>query len=400
MIGRDNFMVNIIQNNFSTSTSQLDFREMLLKVMNNYLNSKREEFKNHPLGEFVRGAVKNIIATEAGLNSDRYLVAGSVGQGQWAEIPWISIYLRNLTVSATRGYYIVYLFTANMDGVYISLNQGWTYFREKYGTKLGRKKIKKTASLIRESLHTVSHRLQETEIYLKGKGELAIGYEHGHIYGRYYSFDSLPESKELLQDLHDLLIVYNEIEKLIGERTIEQFNDYLLLEDDGSFIESGEKEESYQESVQNTLVSQEEIDGEEVEEEKPRKRPEPVIDKSGRKRWPRNANTAAKALRLSKYKCAFNENHTTFISKATGKPYMELHHLVPMKYQDKFEYDLDRVAAILSLCPTCHRRIHHGTDQEKEEMLHVLFNKRRKQLESIGINVSFEELKKMYDINS
>ncbi|MDI5789132.1 DUF3578 domain-containing protein [Bacillus licheniformis] len=39
-------------------------------------------------------------------------------------------FLKNLTTSATRGYYIVYLFSADGSGVYVSLNQGWTYFKE------------------------------------------------------------------------------------------------------------------------------------------------------------------------------------------------------------------------------------------------------------------------------
>lgn len=92
------------------------------------------------MGNHVRNIIKNTIANEAELDENQFFIVGSVGQGQWAEIPWISIFIRDITSTAKRGYYIVYLFKADMSGVYISLNQGWTYFKNKYGTKWGREK--------------------------------------------------------------------------------------------------------------------------------------------------------------------------------------------------------------------------------------------------------------------
>ena len=36
------------------------------------------------------------------------LVEGSPGQGNWAAVPWISVFDPAITTSATRGYYVVY----------------------------------------------------------------------------------------------------------------------------------------------------------------------------------------------------------------------------------------------------------------------------------------------------
>jgi len=37
---------------------------------------------------------------------------------------------------------------------------------------------------------------------------------------------------------------------------------------------------------------------------------------------------------------------------------MEGHHLIPMEYQDRIPHQtLDAQANIISLCPTCHRRV-------------------------------------------
>ena len=41
------------------------------------------------------------------------LVEGSAGAGNWAAVPWISVFDPAITTSATRGYYLVYLFHVN-----------------------------------------------------------------------------------------------------------------------------------------------------------------------------------------------------------------------------------------------------------------------------------------------
>lgn len=386
--------------------SELGIRDGLKYLLDNYQEARYELLKNHEMGNHVRNVIKNLIAEEAELDENRFFIVGSVGQGQWAEIPWISIYIRDITTTATKGYYIVYLFKADMSGVYISLNQGWTYFKNKYGTKLGREKIKSTADIIRRELNTAPVNMTATEITLGGRGDLAQGYENGHIYGRLYNANNLPSSKELISDLKELLTSYKEIEYMMGKRSVDQFNDYLLLSDDGHYLEEEqEQEEDFQDSVQSALdkkvkeaerSSTEELETEDI----PSPKPDPVFDKVGKKRWPRDAQVAARALRLSKYKCAFDESHTSFTSKVNGKRYLEMHHLVPMKYQGGFDVNLDREAQLLALCPTCHRQIHHGTDEEKENMLRKLFYDRREKLEAIGIEIGFKELRKMYDIES
>lgn len=124
--------------------------------------------------------------------------------------------------------------------------------------------------------------------------------------------------------------------------------------------------------------------------------PEPVFDKAGRERWPRDAQVAAKALHLSGYKWAYDETHTSFTSKITG--YLEIHHLVPMKFQGSFNVSLDRTAQLLALCSTCHRQIHYGTDEGKAVMLRELFYKYVEKLEKIGIEIGYKDLQKMYGI--
>ncbi len=178
------------------------------RVLSTYQQAKNEEFKGHPLLDLICREIKDTLFKVVDLDPNIYHVAGSVGKGRWAEIPWISIFLKNLTTSATRGYYIVYLFSADGSGVYVSLNQGWTYFKEKYGTKIGRAKIQKTASIIREKLNTIPQNMNLSNIDLKGKGDLARGYELGHVCGCFYGVSNFPSSEDIINDLQALLVSY------------------------------------------------------------------------------------------------------------------------------------------------------------------------------------------------
>lgn len=48
-----------------------------------------------------------------------------------------------------------------------------------------------------------------------------------------------------------------------------------------------------------------------------------LIQEAGRSRWARSAKEAAEALLLSNYKCSYDGSHETFVSKTTGKPFIE-----------------------------------------------------------------------------
>lgn len=400
LLGRNDMKENVPFSTIAKSNvNELEINNSLLYILENYEAAKNENLRDNPMGEFVRHEIVKTITTETILNQKKYLVVGSVGQGQWATVPWVSCYDRSITRSATLGYYLVYLFKADMSGVYISLNQGWTYFKEKYGTKEGRNKIKKIANLVREQLNTVPIQLRNEEIDLATNNDLGKGYEQGHIYGRYYDLNDMPESEEIVTDFQSLLVAYQEIVNLINGRSVKQFNDYLLLVDDEEFLENVEsEEEKYQDTVNDLAV--EGFTNSSKDDEGPRSRKEPVVDKGGRERWPRSASEAVSALIESDYKCSINENHRTFTSKTTDKPFMELHHLVPMALQSHFINDLDRVVNIKSLCPNCHRAIHHGTDDMKAEMVGMLYRKSRDELESKGIEITLSHLKSAYGVEN
>jgi 5-methylcytosine-specific restriction enzyme A len=85
------------------------------------------------------------------------------------------------------------------------------------------------------------------------------------------------------------------------------------------------------------------------------------------------------------------------MSNSTGKMYVEAHHVIPMEYQDNYEFSLDVPENIVALCPNCHRKIHMAHASEIKNMLNKLFIMRETDLQSRGIAISLENLAKMHN---
>lgn len=104
----------------------------------------------------------------------------------------------------------------------------------------------------------------------------------------------------------------------------------------------------------------------------------------------RNEQVAATAIQAAEFRCEADPDHKTFTSAATGKPYMEGHHLIPISYQGEFEHSIDIKENIVALCPNCHRLLHHGTNDEKEEILLKLWLDRKEALFQKGIKIDLK----------
>ena len=101
------------------------------------------------------------------------------------------------------------------------------------------------------------------------------------------------------------------------------------------------------------------------------------------------------AVETAGYCCEFDASHTTFTAKSTGHPYMEGHHALPMKYQDKFSHSLDVYANVVCFCPICHRLIHYGVDSEKQAVIDKMYHDRADRLASCGIIISKNDFAKL-----
>ncbi|MGD2276279.1 MrcB family domain-containing protein [Bacillus wiedmannii] len=174
-------------------------REGFLKIMKEYLDAKTEKFAGHKLGSTVRNDIATEIIRLPFINEKQYSVIGSVGKGNWATVPWIALMHRDITTSTQRGYYIVYLFSEDMQRLYLTIGQGVTET-----TKEEMQKIKEE---IREQIHMSQKVKKDDEIFL-GTSQKAKGYANSTAAYIAYDANKMPSEKELVEDLEEMLRYY------------------------------------------------------------------------------------------------------------------------------------------------------------------------------------------------
>lgn len=190
--------------------------DILQLICDQYLTEKEKPFGNNSLAQSIRKAAPQIISHSVDLDSNKYLVHGSAGQGHWALIPWIAVFDREITLSATHGYYIVYLFSSDMQNIYLSLNQGWTFYKNKYGLQKGLKEVQLESNVLRNNLNLSKSKLKQSVISLaiSQTNSLAMGYEAAHITGTCYKKGKIPNNEKLRSDLLEMIGLY----KLLKEQ--------------------------------------------------------------------------------------------------------------------------------------------------------------------------------------
>lgn len=358
-----------------------DLLDKLITFCRDYPSTVNEPFSKHEVGDLIRNDLPKQMLEAANLSPDEYRAYGSIGIGAWAKTPWIAFMLRNITESAQRGFYVTYLFKNNGKGFYLSLNQGYVYFQEKFNNE-AKDKIKEVSDYLKSELRTINLRLNLDEIDLELDSPLASSYEKGHIIGKYYDIENMPDEESFLNDFRMLMLTYSEIAGIMRGATYESFVESILNYKSLDYIEYFDNNApdfiiTDSEKGTNTFVE---------------------VKSTYKKVVPRkNRMVALQSLENADYKCEYDPEHMTFETN-NGKPYVEAHHLIPFREQDRFDYYLDNSANIVALCPNCHKALTLGTDELKEKILRKLFYSRIEHLERKGIEITFSELLEMYHI--
>lgn len=158
---------------------------------------------------------------------------------------------------------------------------------------------------------------------------------------------------------------------------------------------------------------QQKAGGEEEEEEyqerarlaKPKKhikgprKPE-FIETAGGRQVKKDPRIAKIRFETANYKCELNPSHQTFTSLSSKNNFVEAHHLVPARVSIQEEFGkhirLDHESNIVSLCPNCHRLLHHAISDEKKDSLRALYKMRKKELEDARIHITIPRLFSYY----
>ena len=90
----------------------------------------------------------------------------------------------------------------------------------------------------------------------------------------------------------------------------------------------------------------------------------------------RDPRLAIMRFSSANYQCEIDSTHNTFTAQISNLQFMEAHHFIPMKYQPHFSNPLDNFYNIVSLCPNCHRGIHHAVIDYKYDLISQLYAKR------------------------
>lgn len=152
-------------------------------------------------------------------------------------IPWLAVVDPDVTTTAQRGLYVVYLWSADLSRVYLTVNQGATAIREHYRETLGMapaaarnaavEKLHGEAQLIRESLplDTLAELVEPLD--LGSSAFLPRAYSEGAIAARAYDATAIPDEATLWDDLQRFLELYQQ--SVVAQRRINDEHPGALL---------------------------------------------------------------------------------------------------------------------------------------------------------------------------
>ena len=157
------------------------------------------------------------------VNSNRYKVDSSVGQGVLGAIPWLTIMDKSITESATKGYYVVYLFSRSAKKLYLCIGLAATQFQDIYGMNnkcLGPiengknyfselfKKYEPPNTL--NEIDLLEDDLDFEEPLKSTSRNLVSCYEKGTIFIRQYDISQIT-NEVLISDLKEYVHIYSKI---------------------------------------------------------------------------------------------------------------------------------------------------------------------------------------------
>jgi 5-methylcytosine-specific restriction protein A len=235
----------------------------------------------------------------------------------------------------------------------LSLNQGYTQYKSKFGPAVAKQKVQQGAAAALRYL-TIPEGFIGGPIDLAATGDLGNGYERGAILSKSYPGSVEIDESIFHTDFDMLLDAYDLLRTKIGIDILEVLPPTTEEEFQEAAASVGETGKVYEPPAGQL----------------PRPPRSPRAPRTGYKRDPRISNIAIVG---ADYCCAIDEEHKSFTSKLTKRNFVEAHHFIPIQFQDDFKFSLDVPENVVVLCPTCHRKLHHGLAKDKSFVLKKLY---------------------------
>ncbi len=294
-------------------------------------------YPKHPLAALIRGEAIDSILDVIGSQDSTITVKGSPGQDDWAHVPWLAIYDPLASSGATNGYYVVYLFDAQAQRVHLSLNQG-TYSVEKEFKSRATQILAERAALMQGKILDALGTFTTEPVTFQYQSALSKNYSAGHVAGRTYNGNALPDEAELRRDLNDMMRLYRILIFRGGLDFEDQIED--SKEGGGSITET----RSYK----------------------------------FHKRIERNPKASSEAKGFHGHICKCCDFDFQAAYGERGLNYIEAHHLKPLSSLEEgvaVEYDIENDFTVL--CSNCHRMVHRNKELITIEELQKSMKKKR-----------------------
>jgi len=203
--------------------------------------------KDHPIHKLVVDAVPEILQSWTP-NAPKYKFVGSDGQGNILRTPWFATLNLEITDSATKGYYMVYLLSSDLRTLVLEIGFGATQFEKQYGRgkkfseALGTAVINmrvNSAHLINKALAETKSRTNLAPVILDESGDYNLGdYGKCAIYSLTYDINNLPSEADLKRDYLEYISLYD------------MMSESLLLADVDSYVYESIDEQEIKSEVQ------------------------------------------------------------------------------------------------------------------------------------------------------
>jgi len=208
-------------------------------ILENYLLPENMEFSSAK--EYYKVIVSKIPSEISKLFSNStYKIYGSCGKGAKSAAPYIAIINRKISTTTQKGIYVDFIFKSDMSGFYLTIDQGITSIKDKYGNKESKIIAQKAVNYFRNLIEDKKGFEYGLVSGHTKAGSLEEGYENTRVLAKYYDKNNY-SNDELIDDLNTIMKIYDEIVSKMNEKSYDEIvqliNDDSISDDENNDIQ-------------------------------------------------------------------------------------------------------------------------------------------------------------------
>ena len=188
------------------------FSDLLRVFLREFAKARSGPFqKTEPLWNAMSDLKARLEQFPAVQSRPELLVNISVGQGNWAAVPWIALLNTRITQSTQEGVYVVFLIARELDRIFLTLNQGTSNLVHELGQREAQKRMLDVAIKTRPLISDLTGAgfTLDNKINLGGSGWLAKNYEVGTIAHVDFGVNDIPNDDRMNELLKAALDAYD-----------------------------------------------------------------------------------------------------------------------------------------------------------------------------------------------